>query len=292
MKVGILATVDVISPPLVVFDWGALCGMTKGSHLPEDISILLADTVFYEIAGSDHPVGFAHKLKGLLEYKDAASRVYVGRYWKELSERENSAPETMVQQADIIHREFTEDLRQLVGQNEADWTDRIIDVQQGDELRDYERDRKHFTGLCQGFADWITQRQPEELKRMRGNPSEQHKWIRAQQLTAWVLETNPGRFDGPEWQDALSVFPDRLAVGRWTRILFWYGLMRAINPAGNYHKFENNWDDAHYPFLASYTGRIAAASPGLIRPSWPRAGRFRACCSGSADRCQTVSGGG
>ncbi len=248
---------DVISPPLVVFDLSALCGMTRGSHLPEDISILLADTVFYEIAGSDDP-GFLSKLKRMLEHQDTASRVYVGRYWKELSERETSAPETLVQQADIIHRELTEALRQLVGQNEADWTDRIIDVQQGDELQDYERDRRQFVDWCQRWADWITKRQPEELKRMAGEPSAQHEWIRIpRQVTAFLVQRNPGRFDGPEWQDALTVFPYRLAAGRWARIIIWYALMRSLNPAGDQHKFENDWDDAHYPFLASYTGRIA-----------------------------------
>ena len=45
--------------------------------------------------------------------------------------------------------------------------------------------------------------------------------------------------------------------------MIWYALMRSLNPAGDYHKFENNWDDAHYPFLASYTGRIAAVDRGI-----------------------------
>jgi len=34
---------------------------------------------------------------------------------------------------------------------------------------------------------------------------------------------------------------------------------------GDTRKFENNWDDAQYGFLASYTGHLATGDKGLIK---------------------------
>ena len=41
--------------------------------------------------------------------------------------------------------------------------------------------------------------------------------------------------------------------------------MRSLNPQGSGHTFENDYDDAHYAFLASYTGHLATYDQGLMR---------------------------
>ena len=119
---------------------------------------------------------------------------------------------------------------------------------------------------CDGWSRWILDREPDKVSLMTGDVEAQHKWIRIpDQGTELVVQNNPERFDGPRWRAVLSVFPDRLAAGRWARIIIWYALMRSLNPTGHEHEFENNWDDAHYAFLASYTHRIATHDNGMKR---------------------------
>lgn len=252
--------------PLVVVDWGALRRLPKNAVLRDDISILLADTVFREIASSDNPQAFAVKLKTLLEPEPVRTRVCIGQYWDELSRLE-SEPQKLVPLDAIIHNAMTRELRNLLAQTTSDWAERISVAASGPEVREYEGRRTTFVETCQAWTRWICQHQPDELTRISGDIRAQHDWIRVpHQCTEWIIRNNPsGKFDSPEWRAALSVFPDRHAVGKWVRIIVWYCLMRSLHPTGDEHNFENNWDDAHYGFLASYTGRIATHDKGLKR---------------------------
>lgn len=55
--------------------------------------------------------------------------------------------------------------------------------------------------------------------------------------------------------------PNRIALIRWSRFVAWYCLRRA---EGLRVKFENNFDDAHYGLLASYTGHLGTDDKGLV----------------------------
>lgn len=252
--------------PIVVVDWGVLRQLPNNAVLRDDTSILIADTVFREIASSDNPQAFAVKLKTLLEPESIRARVCLGQYWDSLSRRE-SEPQKLVAPDEIIHGTMTEQLRELLTTSTGDWSERISAAAGAPEVREDERRRTAFVETCQAWTRWIRERQADELTRIGGDVPAQHNWIRIpHQVTEWIIQNNPcGKFDSPEWRAALSVFPDRHAVGRWARIIVWYCLMRSLHPTGDDHDFENNWDDAHYGFLASYTGRIATHDKGLKR---------------------------
>lgn len=253
---------NVIDLSLVVVDWGAIRALPKSAEIPGDNGVLLADTIVCEIAGSNTPESNALKFRDVLAATDA-SRLLVGHYWDHLSRQEHS-PDVVLEPDAIVNPQLTSQLRESLSDGKANWSERIVGLDDSDEMTAYERHRNEFVAKCEAWTRWIRERQPDELNRMAGYMAAQHEWIRIPtQVTELVVQGNPEKFDKPEWREALSVFPDRLAAGRWARIIVWYALMRSLNPEGNEHAFENNWDDAHYAFLASYAGNLVTADRGL-----------------------------
>ena len=268
----------MVTDPAVVVDWGVIRALPKNAALPGDASIILADTIICEIAGSDSPVNYARKFWDVLVATDA-SRLHVGHYWDHVSRQETVSDITLDLTA-IINWELTTALREALALPAPDWVDRITSLSGSGEMVAYETRRRQFVAKCEAWTSWIRERNTRALNQMAGNVPDQHEWIRTpSQVTAFLVQDNPGRFDTPEWQAALSVFPDRLAAGRWGRILIWYALTRSLSPERDEHAFENDWDDAHYAFLASYTGRIivndkelkklvVAVFPAVTMESW------------------------
>jgi len=86
-------------------------------------------------------------------------------------------------------------------------------------------------------------------------------WIRSPDLvTHLAAMSSPGR-DTEAWRNALAVFPDIHAAGKFIRLLLWSALRRVVKPKAN---LINDWDDIHYVFLASYSGHIATADRGVM----------------------------
>lgn len=256
-----------IQQPLVVYDWGAIRGLARGDSLPTNVSPLLADTVFNEIANSKDPGGFAFKLSSVLSTPQVAARVCVGRYWGELSQMQTT-PSTVLRAEDVVHAEMTAGLRQLLAQDSSDWPERIAYAADGTENQEHQELRRQFVSLCESWTAYISGKQGVELSRIRGDVRAQHEWVRQPELvTEFVVSRNP-RYDRDDWRTILTQFPDELAIGRWARVIVWYALMRSLNPQGDQHAFENDWDDAHYAFLASYAERIVTNDKGLRRAIW------------------------
>jgi hypothetical protein len=74
------------------------------------------------------------------------------------------------------------------------------------------------------------------------------------------VETQFPKWWRPEWRQYIHSDPHRFAVIRWARFLAWYFVKRA---EGQTKKFVNNFDDAHYGFLASYAGHLGTHDKGL-----------------------------
>ena len=255
----------VLATNLVVYDWGFFRGIPASGQIDSDHDIVLADTIFQEIANSDNPPTFARKLFHLLRSRGNADRVFIGQYWDHLSRLETE-PFLQVDLCDIINHELTEEFRGVLQDRSFDVSKRILDVVGEPEIAEYETRRADFLHLCEEWTHWVTETQADHLLQFRSNAYSQRQWIRRpDQITEFVISRNQGRFDGPDWREALSQFPDVHAIGRWARILLWYVLRRSIKPNEPAHSFENNWDDAHYAFLTSYTKRIATRDRELRR---------------------------
>ena len=62
------------------------------------------------------------------------------------------------------------------------------------------------------------------------------------------------------WRPLAVADPNLIALIRWARFVAWYCVRRA---EGQQNKYENNFDDAHYGLLGSYTGHLGTHDKGL-----------------------------
>lgn len=252
----------------VVPDWNWLLGLPKDAEsLPRGYEYIIPDVVFAEVIGSlgdgsDSNHGRAGKLYRIL--RENRDRVWIGRFWNELSQLEVS-PDAPVIRDQIIHREFTTRMRGLLGRDEDEWRSELSGMSDDPAFHQHERFRAQFKRLCNKWSDWIGDKQSVELRQMANDEDAQHKWIRNPVQPVELIVRENERLDTQEFREALERFPDMLAAGRWGRIIVWYALQRALNPQGNHHKFENDWDDAHYVFLASYANRIVTLDKPVKR---------------------------
>lgn len=110
--------------------------------------------------------------------------------------------------------------------------------------------------LCTAVSEEWKGQTPKRIPRA----DERSEWIRRPDLVTDLVE----RYFGPRWRADWSprvlADPNRFAVVRWARFIAWYCVLRA---EGQTKKYENNFDDAHYGLLASYTGTLGSNDRGL-----------------------------
>ena len=237
---------------MVVLDWGWIQALPTGQHhLSNRAAYFILGTVFFELAGKNESqrAGYVQKLQTLVRLN--STNVFVGRFWMELSQHEQD-PLEPVDTDQIVNWQLTQTLRDICHADISDMRRGIAD--QRANSGDYEELRRQFVSWCERFSNLVHQDYATDLQQMTGCLQTQFDWIRRpDRITEFVIQ-NHGRFDSKGGRRELSRFPDQLAAGRWCRIIAWYGLMHSL---GKTASFENNWDDAQYAFLSSYTGWLA-----------------------------------
>jgi hypothetical protein len=226
---------------------------------PEGVSFLLADVLLGEASCSDNPALFMEKLDRFLKLN--VDRIHLAFDWSAIVSRETTPSSVSI--SDLLHEEATSELRSGIrtGFSLVDALGHtLLDRSNGEhELR-----RARFVKLCLSFSAWANGRRPEWIEILRAHPSARVAWIRSPDLVADFVARRKPSYSTPQWRSALRCFPDRCAVGRWGRIVAWYALQQAIKPDRREANFENDWDDAEYAFLASYTGLLATEDRGLM----------------------------
>ena len=91
-------------------------------------------------------------------------------------------------------------------------------------------------------------------------PKDRGEWVRQFGPVIQAAEAFPGIPWRREWRQRAEANANRFAVIRWLRFFLWYCLKRID---GQTRKFENNFDDAQYGLLASYTGHLGTDDHGL-----------------------------
>ncbi|MCH8823726.1 MAG: hypothetical protein IH984_09490 [Planctomycetes bacterium] len=263
------------STPLVVLDWGWLRARPAAKEiLPARYQYLLSDVVLAEVCGlcsGDEATGYSYAEKLIRILRGNRGRIVVARQPEQLFEIERD-PNTLISLQQLIHPELTTELAEAELPSFEELVEIIKDVVATDQsLHEYERRRGTFLDDCNAWAeDSRSQFEPKLFSRLASNTELRRQVLREPNLIwGWIearMTHDPdgyGRFNSQEWRSALEHWPDRCAIGRWLRIMYAYGLWRQITPEGDDHKFENNWDDARYAFLASYTGWLATNDGGL-----------------------------
>lgn len=242
--------------------------------LPARYQYLLSNVVFAELCGlcaGDGVRGYSYAEKLFRILRRNRGRILVARDPEQLIAMQRD-PNTLISPQQLIDQEWTTELATAELPNSEELVERIEDVVATDQsLRDYERRRDTFCDDCNAWAVMArSQFEPKLFNQLASDTEARRQVLREPNLVWGWIEARIkkdadgyGRFNSQEWRSAVEQWPDRCAIGRWLRIMYAYGIWRQITPEGDDHKFENNWDDARYVFLASYTGWLATNDGGL-----------------------------
>lgn len=240
-------------------DWNLLRSMPLSHDVPPAYACVVPDHVFHEIAttASGDPTGFIRKF-GLWAARNV-SRLWVGRTLGDLINVQWKRNGCFLSIQDIAHPMRTRRLRELAKQPMYDWPNFLRTVQRGESIAYGVNGVKQLSVLCTRIAERWSKTYPG---RALPTPEEQAEWIRRPDLVKpFISGPYAGRWRA-EWTNSLAADPNRFALVRWIRFVGWY-CMRRIE--GETRNFENNFDDATYGLLASYTGHLGTNDHGLQR---------------------------
>jgi hypothetical protein len=130
------------------------------------------------------------------------------------------------------------------------------------ETAEYARDKAEFVDHAKRFTEWMNAEHKAVLRELMGDGSKHLDVIRRPGIHRMLVARNNPRYASPDWQRTLACFPDKAAMGRWARIILWYAVQHA---AGRTRGFENNYEDSHYLFTASYTRHLVTEDVALQR---------------------------
>jgi hypothetical protein len=256
--------IEVIHKTLVVVDL-CLLRQRPEKFVGDDEGIVIPDIMMGEIAeaGDEHRPGSFAKWAARF-----ASKIYIAGYLWDVMRHETS-PNKLAPQLAIINWDLTREFRKQI-QDWEQWSARFEQLRRHG-LKEHEKEKARFQELEDLFLQWASQ-QPEgsyfkRLATRRLSKMERIEEARSIGAAADFAPTMMHLLDHPDqlprynseaWHGALSEFPDRRAVGRWSRLMLWYVMCRAAG-----ENSRNNWEDAHYAFIASYTGHVATEDAGL-----------------------------
>lgn len=239
--------------PLVVVDRCVLSFKRVETIIPPHAGIVLTDASFAEEATAKRPKGSEFNRWA----KRFASRLFFARHWGDLSRMETE-PGTFVHPKEIIHLEFSHELREVSKKSGLDWNLTAPGV--AEHLARESETVRRFQSYCEAGSLALLERSPEWRKEL-SSPERQCELIRQPRLVAEFVQRENPRMSGPVWSEQLNRFPDGHAIGRIARLVEWYRLQYSL---GKTRGFANNYFDADYALTASYVGRLATTDEGLI----------------------------
>jgi hypothetical protein len=187
----------------------------------------------------------------------------VGLYWQDIDDRERSLTAVSGVQ-DIVHWDLTRDAQSSETPVSVLQSRACDLIARGPDAA-YERYRDLTVEIAELFISQFRDSSPESVRRTRELGGLRAIVREPAIVVSLVARWFPER-SSAEWCEALAVFPDRFAIGRWHRLTAWIileALRRGAAPLS--HEMMNFFDDAHYAFLASYAGTLLTRDRGLAR---------------------------
>jgi hypothetical protein len=231
--------------------------MPRSDDIPPRYACIVPDHVLHEIATATQadPLGLIQKF-GAWATRNA-SRLWFGRTIEDLIDLQWERDGSSLSMQDVVHPWRTRRLREFAKQSSCDWRSFLTTIQDSPSISYHLDKASKLTALCDQIADnWRATYPIRSLTTVEN----QIEWIRRPELVKpFVTGPYAARWR-PEWTSTIAAAPNRFALVRWARFISWY-CMRRI--AGEQGKFENNFDDAVYGLLASYTGHLGTNDRGL-----------------------------
>ena len=264
---------------LVVLDVNVLAFSRPEDWLLPTDHVLLPHAMAYEIATSDKgpriSQGFAPW------YRQHSKTIWVAHDAGELIDMEHN-PTSSVSGEEYIDHPLTDALR-IASQNPEEITFRLHEIPKSEIGHQYAQGKQDFVNLCLGFRQNLRRDRPDDWEKIKAEGRDLGKMVvkMVQDPEAIVRMTRKDtpslkKYKTADWEQALTIFPDKMAIGRWLRVLYWYTIISAGKSDKEVEK-GNDFDDAHYAFLSSYSGFIATRDQGL-----------KDCISALFPSCQTL----
>lgn len=225
--------------------------------IPPQYACVVPDHLFHEIATSEScdPVERIQRF-GAWAAKNH-TRLWLGRTQEDIFSLQLKNGGHRLWMQDIVHIPRTQQLRRLAAQPSYDWRDFLESVRGGGSINRRENDIRQHVVLCKEINMRWHNAYP---RRPLWKPEDRANWIRQPDLINALLKAYaPWR---QEWTSTIANDPNRFALVRWIQFVLWY-CMKRID--GQTKKFENNFDDAIYGLLASYTDHLCTNDGGLQR---------------------------
>lgn len=168
---------------------------------------------------------------------------------------------------DLIDPLSTQSWRNRDGLQRVDLASRMEFVRDNSRAAPMERIRNRWVASCEAFAEDLKTawESDQELRQEIESEESMQLLFRAFQAGGFYARFGAESYTAlyrKTWTPLINRHPMRYAIGRWGRILLYYATRRL---KGEKKKFDNNFDDAQYLFLASYTGHLVTSDQGLIR---------------------------
>jgi hypothetical protein len=240
----------------LVLDWNLLQSMRAAQDVPAEYQCVVLDQAFHEIANKEpgHDMG-AIKRFGRWASRNV-DRLWVGRSPEDLFERQLRSDGKRLRLGDVIHPQFTRALRQVARQPAYDWTQPLVGARSSDPVRHRREQIDTLVRFSMAIAEIWAQNPAKRLPKLE----QRGEWVRQPDLVTDLVEKYFGPRWRAQWHPLVTADPNRFALIRWARFVAWYCLRRA---EGLLFKYENNFDDAHYGLLGSYTGQLGTHDKGL-----------------------------
>ena len=244
-------------PPLCVVDWNIIRAQKADDCLPDNTDILIPDAILMEVAQSHITAGLRRVFVSWS--KRNRHRIHVGHYWTRISRAEVS-PTCSTSVRQIISHQLTNRFRHTFKRNADTLIERFSSFSNGLAHTEYQALEHEFCAMAQDGSEAFLQAHPK-INLKAATEEIVTKYIQSANPYDWVAPSNT-KHSGAAWQAPLAIFPDKLAVGRWMRLVTWY---RLEHVQGKTRKFGNNWADAHYLFLASYAGNLFTGDKRMMK---------------------------
>lgn len=238
----------VLENPAVVLDWNVLQKMPADGDVLSHYQCIVPDQAFHEIAKKPLEEGKPLIRKFGRWASRNVDRLWVGRTPEDLFEKQLKADGRRLGAGDVVHPQFTRGLRAVASDPNYDWGASLSDVRTGEHVENRKQQIEKLVRLCSAIAE-LWKEQPKRVPRQE----EVGGWLREAHRVTDLVETFFGKVWRPEWRQQVASDPNRFAVIRWARFVAWSCVKRA---AGQTVKYENNFDDAHYALLGSFTGHL------------------------------------
>jgi hypothetical protein len=230
--------------------------MPKTSDVPPQYACIIPDHVFHEIATTVEGDRAAFIRKFGVWAARNVSRLWYGRTMEDLVTLQWERNGRGLSMQDTVHPVRTHKLREFAKQTSYDWRAFIDSVQGGESVTYRVNNIRQHSMVCERIAERWQKEYPRRSLHTTEVPAD---FIRRPDLIKPFLSLYAARWR-PEWTRTIANDPHHFALVRWIRFVGWY-CMRRID--GETYKFDNNFDDAIYGLLASYTGHLGTDDRGL-----------------------------